>query len=256
MMEAEKLRSKYFDFSHPDVAQALQVFKNKLSHHIKIDKETFTPLLEEAIKGTLSLIFEPRKAVINLFLNDISNYKEQLKFLKLHPQMVKALLDIKDANLEELHAVVNTWENFTKPQEILEQTSIIHKGIIEDFVLDEVDQTVILPKKTEKPLSSEEIKTVNDAFSEDKHSVQNLASQFQEKQKMGSLQTGISINQRFVFIKALFDGDTDAYNKFIAEIDKMQSFEEADSFIKSEIIPQYNWHESEDEQASILPIVG
>ena len=254
--EAEKLRSKYFDFSHPDVAQALQHFKNKLSHHIKIDKETFAPLLEEAIRGTLSLIFEPRKAVINLFLYDLSNYKEQLKFLKVHPQMVKALLDIKDANIEELHAVVNTWENFTKPHEILEQTSIIHKGIVEDFVLDEVDQTVILPKKTEKPLSSEEIKTVNDAFSGDKHSIQNLASQFQDKQKMGSLQTGISINQRYVFIKELFNGDTEAYNKFIAEIDEMQSLEEVDSFIKSEIIPQYNWSESEAEQEAFYHLLA
>ncbi len=255
-MEAEKLRSKYFDFSHPDVVHALQVFKNKLSHHIKIDKETFAPLLEEAIKGTLSLIFEPRKAVINLFLYDVSNYKEQLKFLKVHPQMVKALLEIKDANIEELHAVVNTWENFTKPQEILEQTSVIHKGIIEDFVLDEVDQTVILPKKTEKPLSTEEIKTVNDAFSDDKSGVQNLASQFQEKQKMNSLQKGISINQRYVFIKELFNGEADDYNRFIAKIDTIQSFEEADSFIKTEIIPQYNWSENEAEQKAFYQLLA
>lgn len=246
--EAEKLRSKYFDFTHPDVAQALQLFKNKLSHHIKVDKETFTPLLEEAIKGTLSLIFEPREAVIQLFLHDVSNYREQLKFLKLHPQLVKTLLDIKEANLEELHAVVNAWENFTKPQQILEQTSKIHKGIIEDFVLDEVDQTVILPKKTAKPLSAEEVKTVNDAFSDDKPPSQNLASQFEEKQKMKSLQTGISINQRFVFIKELFNGEADAYNKYITELDKIQSFQEADLFIKNEIIPQYNWEENEAEQ--------
>ncbi len=254
--EAEKLRSRYFDFSHPDVAQALQAFKNKLSHHIKIDKETFAPLLEEAIKGTLSLIFEPRQAVIKLFLYDVSNYKEQLKFLKVHPQLVKALLDIKDASIEELHAVVNTWENFTKPQEILEQTSKIHKGIVEDFILDEVDQTIILPKKTEKPLSAEEIKTVNDAFSNEKPSVQNLAAQFQNKQKLGSLQTGISINQRYVFIKELFNGEVDAYNKFIAQIDEMQSLEEVDSFIKSEIIPQYDWSDSEEEKEAFYHLLA
>ena len=254
--EAEKLRSKYFDFSHPDVAQALQLFKNKLSHHIKVDKETFSPLLEEAIKGTLSLIFEPRQAVIQLFLNDVSNYKEQLKFLKLHPQLVKTLLDIKEANLEELHAVVNAWENFTKPQEVLEQTSIIHKGIIEDFVLDEVDQTVILPKKTEKPLSAEEIKTVNDAFSSEKPAVQNLASQFQEKQKMASLQTGISINQRFVFIKELFGGDVNVYNQSIAELDKLHSFSEADSYIKNEVLPHYNWSDKEVEQQEFYQLLA
>lgn len=253
--EAEKLRSKYFDFTHPDVAHALQLFKNRLSHHIKIDVETFTPLLEEAIKDTLSLIFEPRSAVIKLFLQNSSNYKEQLKFLKVHPQLVKTLLEIKGASLEELHAVVNAWENFTKPEEILEQTSKIHKGIIEDFVLDEVDQTIILPKKTEKPLSAEEIKTVNDAFSEDKPLAQNLASQFQDKQKITSLQAGISINQRFVFIKELFNGEVEAYNQFILELDTMDSFHEADSFIKNEIVSHYNWQEKETAQQEFYQLL-
>ena len=241
--QAEKLRSKYFDFTHPDVAQALQTFKNKLSHHIKIDKDTFTPLLEEAIRNTLSLIFEPKEAVKTLFLNDVSHYKDQLKFLKIHPQLVKALLEINDASKEELYAVVNTWENFTKPTELLEQTSKIHRGIVEDFVINEVEPSVILSKKVEITNNVEEPKTVNDVFANNQEPVQNLAAQFQNKQKITSLQTGININQRFSFIKELFDGDTEVYNKVIEQLDILSTLEDADDFLNQEIALKYHWEE-------------
>ncbi|WP_338873840.1 hypothetical protein WBJ53_31590 [Spirosoma sp. SC4-14] len=58
--DAEKLRSPYFDFSNTDVQEALQNFMNVVSQYISVRREHLEPLLVEAIKQTITLIFDPR----------------------------------------------------------------------------------------------------------------------------------------------------------------------------------------------------
>ncbi len=58
--DAEKFRSPYFDFTHSDVQEALQGFMNTVSQHITIRREHLEPLLVDATRRTLILIFDPR----------------------------------------------------------------------------------------------------------------------------------------------------------------------------------------------------
>ncbi len=58
--DAEKFRSPYFDFTHSDVQEALQGFMNTVSQHIAIRREHLEPLLIDATRRTLILIFDPR----------------------------------------------------------------------------------------------------------------------------------------------------------------------------------------------------
>lgn len=58
--DAERFRSPYFDFEHPDVRQAMQVFMNTVSQHISVRREHLEPLLAEATRRTLILLFDPR----------------------------------------------------------------------------------------------------------------------------------------------------------------------------------------------------
>jgi len=58
--EAERLRSPYFDFEHPEVRHALQAFMNTVSQHISMRREQLEPLLVEATRRTLILLFDPR----------------------------------------------------------------------------------------------------------------------------------------------------------------------------------------------------
>ncbi|MGV3557403.1 hypothetical protein [Larkinella arboricola] len=58
--DAERFRSPYFDFEHPDVRQAMQVFMNTVSQHISVRRDHLEPLLAEATRRTLVLLFDPR----------------------------------------------------------------------------------------------------------------------------------------------------------------------------------------------------
>lgn len=58
--DAEKFRSHYFDFAHTDVQEALQHFMNVVSQHISVRREHLEPLLTEATRRTIVMIFDPR----------------------------------------------------------------------------------------------------------------------------------------------------------------------------------------------------
>ena len=58
--DAEKFRSPYFDFSHPEVEEALRLFMNVVSQHIAVRRENLEPMLADSVKRTLILIFDPR----------------------------------------------------------------------------------------------------------------------------------------------------------------------------------------------------
>ena len=53
--ETARLKSPYFDFEHQAVKDALDVFMEKLSFHIRIEKKHFMPLLQAAIEEALLL---------------------------------------------------------------------------------------------------------------------------------------------------------------------------------------------------------
>ena len=58
--DAEKFRSPYFDFTNADVQEALENFMNVVSQHMCIRREHLEPLLTEATRKTIILIFDPR----------------------------------------------------------------------------------------------------------------------------------------------------------------------------------------------------
>ena len=56
--DAEKFRSPYFDFTDPDVEEGLENFMNIVSQHISVRRENLEPLLTEATRKTIILIFD------------------------------------------------------------------------------------------------------------------------------------------------------------------------------------------------------
>ena len=58
--DAAKFRSPYFDFTDADVQEALQNFMNVVSQHISVRREHLEPLLADATRRTIIMIFDPR----------------------------------------------------------------------------------------------------------------------------------------------------------------------------------------------------
>ena len=57
----------------------------------------------------------------------------------------------------------------------------------------------------------------------------------------------IALNDRLIFIKQLFEGKSEDYTRVLSQINTMTSYEEAASFIKHQVKPDYNnWSNKED----------
>ncbi|GAA4456401.1 hypothetical protein GCM10023189_25590 [Nibrella saemangeumensis] len=89
--DAEKFRSHYFDFTHPDVEEALRVFMNVVSQHICVRREHLEPLLADATKRTLVMLFDPRFHFDEVIRNqpDFSLTVEAAKQLTRYTQINK-----------------------------------------------------------------------------------------------------------------------------------------------------------------------
>jgi len=66
----------------------------------------------------------------------------------------------------------------------------------------------------------------------------------------------IGLNDRLAFIKHLFDGKTEDYTRILSQINTYNTFEEAESFIKGKVKPDYNyWLDKEDYSKRFMKII-
>lgn len=63
------------------------------------------------------------------------------------------------------------------------------------------------------------------------------------KRPIEDLEKSIGLNQKFSFIKHLFNNDKDAYADAIATLNSCASFLEADDYIKNQLMNKYEWDE-------------
>lgn len=73
-----------------------------------------------------------------------------------------------------------------------------------------------------------------------------------------TINTGLSVglNDRLAFIKHLFEGQTEDYTRVLSQINTMSSFEEAESFIKENVKPDYHhWHNKDEYSQRFMLII-
>jgi len=81
----------------------------------------------------------------------------------------------------------------------------------------------------------------------------NAKKSLNDKLKNG-LQIGL--NDKIAFIKHLFDGNSEDYDRVLSQINTTASFEEADQFIKTMVKPDHNdWEGKEEYETRFLEIV-
>jgi hypothetical protein len=84
--------------------------------------------------------------------------------------------------------------------------------------------------------------TINERISQGK--TKESLAQKHAKKKIEDIEKSIGLNQRFSFIKNLFDNDKDSYNDAVKKLNSCASFLEADDYIHNILIPTYKWDEN------------
>lgn len=65
----------------------------------------------------------------------------------------------------------------------------------------------------------------------------------------------VGLNDRIAFVKKLFHGESDDFNRVVSQINSFSNFEEADSFIQNLVAPEYGWDMEEEFSVRFMNMV-
>lgn len=213
----DSLKSPYFDFNNSEVKEALSTYMNTISKHILIQKNDFDTLLTKAIDYTFQLAENPESFIVS---NRLENDLQELnKYVQYHKPYFEGDKDYEVENkLNEVKSKFDNVLGFTENEESIDKKVVF-------------DETEV---KESKPL----VELYED---EEPELILN---------KIESIKNTISINQKFIFINELFNGNSEQYNQTIERLENCEGFNEADN-----IMLELNFDDSVKEASDQLSLL-
>jgi hypothetical protein len=256
-LEAEKLKSPYFNYQSEAVTASLQKLMNVLSKNILINRDDIEPLLNTAVRDTLLLIFSPYSYYKELLEQDGVNYdilKATEKFVNVNKEVLSKIIE-KLSHIPELINEPDTLlkEVFDTPEELdssqinaeaLQRFAELHPLNASDFYLDIAQEEPALPNhefidedEDEEPGVE---KTLNDSFVN--NSNETVADTLKSSQGSVTIKSMLSINQKFMFINDLFNENQEDFNKVLDFLESCETKNTAVSFIESNYLKHNIWN--------------
>ena len=260
--ESARQKSAYFDYENDEVAEALNNFMGILSNHISVDQAHLTPLLHEAVRQTLMLIFNPYdfySVLITAKDNrlDVAAFREEIRYLKVNRLPLERML----VKLEEkkIHEIPGN-EAFAVLDQILEEVNFTPEDV-EDYIrkfssviyLDPAaffvprEQGKNEPLRKMKAVNVAEVTSVefspsheekNDAVARptlnDRLNNAKQPAVIDSFQKIQKIKESLSINQKFMFTKVLFYGDFESFSRAVDDLDKLDTMDEALQYLATQ----------------------
>jgi predicted transposase YbfD/YdcC len=278
--ETRQLRSPYFDYEAAEVQRALETFMDVLSQHIAVDEAHLKPLLEKASRDTLVLVLAPYDFFFLMLTHTqkdhwkVEELEDLLRYVKINrpllesliqrcreeeegpisPQRIVQLFDEAFGRLQEppedTEPYIRLFDE-VKPlrtEELFSQTFEPQRRAIPEP--EAPAQTATEPESEE---SREQQRTLNDLLN--RKSNQTLADLHQQ-QKIGQLSSHINMNQKFMFIKELFNNDKDAFWQSIEQLDQQNSYAEAMGIVRNELAPRYHWKMDSEEVVELMELLS
>ena len=97
--------------------------------------------------------------------------------------------------------------------------------------------------------------TINDILS-GKSNSNNVASQLNQQQSVKDLKSIISLNDKLLFIKDLFNGYSLAYSEAIDLVNKLDSYEAAENFLNSNYAVKNGWVQKQTAADQLFEIIS
>ena len=164
----------------------------------------------------------------------------------------------KLAEKETTHQVEEITE---QPFDELENSIFTPKEIIEEVSEDKIEKN-----ESDTPILGdvkkvEERKTMSlEEELQDTISVDLMADLFENAQPKSlndrlAKNVQIGLNDRIAFVKNLFDGDQENYNRVVSQLNTFKSENDAKNFVNKMVKPDYDWSQQEDLEIRFMEII-
>jgi hypothetical protein len=185
-------------------------------------QEVFEEIEEELLKTNV-VSEEPEQSTFAFDVNDITPVVQE------EEDPIESADEVSD--ILESKAVIEEEE-----EEIVIPVTVPAKEIEVPIVVN----TVPVEEVQARPLS------INELIKQQKQSGVNVTQQFQtspSKDKALDLKTAVSLNDKLLYIKDLFNGYSLAYSEAIELVNRFDSFSEADAFLQTNYAVKNGWAE-------------
>ncbi len=166
---------------------------------------------------------------------------------KTPPLVAPPVAPAQEKIIEKVDAPLEIIEDIPEPQDIMPETPKLAPQI----------EAQIEPAPNAKPESDSKGKTVlGETLGKEKKAINDLLSKPESSETkvqapVYDLKKAIGINDRFLFIRELFDGDAQLFNDSIEKINTFNSFEEAKAFITT----NFNWKEGSEAESHFIHLL-
>lgn len=270
--QLEKSRSPYFNYNSQEVAEAQKKYANALSRNILIERQEFEPLLKNSICETLLLIYSPYNFILQTLSLlkekeiDIAELKDTQKYLKVNRGIVKGIIEVaeqgdlgKDNPADLTDRVLQKVSE--EPADTLTFTDLfrsIHKFNPEEIFAS--GEEIIEKEKEGKEDIKASPEKEKQKSEEITRSILNDMYQTQQKETIAdrheksieSIKKSLTLNQRFMFINNLFEGDAEKFNDAINHIDSTSNYQEAFEYLNS----HFSWDDDQEGLEEFLSLVN
>ncbi len=213
--------------------------------------------------AVVNLIDEEKKVVVannevktpEIIENVIQNEENSVSIEANEDQLVP---DIKEEEEDKIEAVKNTEETTVKTEtkEVVEEIIEQPFDEIENLLFNDVDTT----KKDVKDVGERKTPTLEEEL-QDTLPVDVMANLFEKVDPKKSLNDHlqntiqIGLNDRIAFVKHLFEGNQNDFNRVISQLNTCKTEKEAKKFINKLVKPDYNWSDKEEYETRLLEII-
>ena len=270
--EVNKFHNPYFDHEAPAVQSALKTYMQVLSRHIKLDKGSLRPLLQEAVEETLYQVFQPKHFFENFLwptdtnvmeINELVKLKRFLKInLEFYQELLKPWIEKPQPEISKsdywkrLNVVAEEWELWEDTPDYINAFSKVvalnTKTLWNQPVKEDTDIQPAVNNVNQQ--FAREVTSLNDTLQ--KHQNTLVDELTKKVEKIDSLNKSLNINQKFRFTNELFGGDSKEFELVIQKVDEAISYDQAIEELNGGASLRSQWNDQDQVVQEFLSLIS
>lgn len=145
---------------------------------------------------------------------------------------------------------IGKFQKLSEPLPVFSEKPVMteptHQSPLEPEPIHQITKT-IAAEKAETTVATKKTTIAEKALSEPKK------ASLHERLAKKSLSFGL--NDRIAFVKHLFDGQAEDFNRVVNQLNTFENWQEAQSFINEIVKPDYNWSKAEEYETRFLSLI-
>ena len=219
-----------------------------------ISKITDSSFVEEDVKVKEEEIIEAQKEPVFEIVNDEGDSLEEISNESITFEKVdepkNTVSEIEEQPFDELQELL-----FGEPEKESVESPVEAPEVVEEVetITEKVEEPVINEVENKIPTLEDEL---GDTISVDV--IADLFEKVEPKKTLhDKLQNTIKVdlNDRIAFVKNLFNGNQEDFNRVLSQLNTANTEKEAKDFINNMVKPDYDWSDKEEYEVRLLEII-